>query len=144
MLEGDPKESMRDSDLKEEIVNDKGKSPDKKRNKICLIVSLVSCGVAIGAVIAIIIILLKDDSENQLNFLTWEEAHKKAKEKIKDFTVDEKLSLLYGIQNMQKTRENGCVGSIEPIQDKFGGICLQDGPAGVRFSTKYTKLASGN
>jgi hypothetical protein len=61
MLEGDPKESMRDSDLKEEIVNDKGKSPDKKRNKICLIVSLVSCAVAIGAVIAIIVILLKDD-----------------------------------------------------------------------------------
>ena len=143
MLEGDPKESMRDSDLKEEIVNDKGKSPDKKRNKICLIVSLVSCAVAIGAVIAIIIILLKDDSENQLNFLTWEEAHKKAKEKIKDFTVDEKLSLLYGIQNMQKTRENGCVGSIEPIQDKFGGICLQDGPAGVRFSLSTQSWQAG-
>ena len=143
MLEGDPKESMRDSDLKEEIVNDKGKSPDKKRNKICLIVSLVSCAVAIGAVIAIIIILLKDDSENQLNFLTWEEAHKKAKEKIKDFTVDEKLSLLYGIQNMQKTRENGCVGSIEPIQDKFGGICLQDGPSGVRFSLSTQSWQAG-
>ena len=143
MLEGDPKESMRDSDLKEEIVNDKGKSPDKKRNKICLIVSLVSCAVAIGAVIAIIVILLKDDSENQLNFLTWEEAHKKAKEKIKDFTVDEKLSLLYGIQNMQKTRENGCVGSIEPIQDKFGGICLQDGPAGVRFSLSTQSWQAG-
>ena len=143
MLEGDAKESMRDSDLKEEIVNDKGKSPDKKRNKICLIVSLVSCSLAIGAVIAIIIILLKDDSENQLNFLTWEEAHKKAKEKIKDFTVDEKLSLLYGIQNMQKTRENGCVGSIEPIQDKFGGICLQDGPAGVRFSLSTQSWQAG-
>ena len=143
MLEGDPKESMRDSDLKEEIVNDKGKSPDKKRNKICLIVSLVSCAVAIGAVITIIVILLKDDSENQLNFLTWEEAHKKAKEKIKDFTVDEKLSLLYGIQNMQKTRENGCVGSIEPIQDKFGGICLQDGPAGVRFSLSTQSWQAG-
>ena len=143
MLEGDPKESMRDSDLKEEIVNDKGKSPDKKRNKICLIVSLVSCAVAIGAVIAIIVILLKDDSENQLNFLTWEEAHKKAKEKIKDFTVDEKLSLLYGIQNMQKTRENGCVGSIEPIQDKFGGICLQDGPSGVRFSLSTQSWQAG-
>ena len=143
MLEGDPKESMRDSDLKEEIVNDKGKSPDKKRNKICLIVSLASCAVAIGAVIAIIIILLKDDSENQLNFLTWEEAHKKAKEKIKDFTIDEKLSLLYGIQNMQKTRENGCVGSIEPIQDKFGGICLQDGPAGVRFSLSTQSWQAG-
>ena len=143
MLEGDPKESMRDSDLKEEIVNDKGKSPDKKKNKICLIVSLVSCSLAIGAVIAIIIILLKDDSENQLNFLTWEEAHKKAKEKIKDFTVDEKLSLLYGIQNMQKTRENGCVGSIEPIQDKFGGICLQDGPAGVRFSLSTQSWQAG-
>ena len=55
---------------------------------------------------------------------------------MKLFSIDEKLSILFGIQNMQKKPEDkGCVGAIEPIKEKFGGICLQDGPAGVRFST---------
>ena len=138
MLDGDPKQSLADNDIKEEL-NNQNKTVDKKPNKKCLIISIVCCVLGAGAIIAIILVLLKkdsgDDSDKDLKFLTWEEAHIKAKEKIKDFTIDEKLSLLYGIQNMQKTKENGCVGSIEPIPNKFGGICLQDGPAGVRFST---------
>ena len=133
MLEGDKQQSLADKDLKEELNNNN--QSNKKPNKKCLIISIISCAVGVGAIIALIIVLLKKDKEKKLNFLTWEEAHKKAKEKIKEFTIEEKLSLLFGIQNMQKTKENGCVGSIEPIPNKFGGICLQDGPAGVRFST---------
>ena len=134
MLEGDKQQSLADKDLKEELNNNN--QSNKKPNKKCLIISIISCAVGFGAIIALIIVLLKkDDKEKKLNFLTWEEAHKKAKDKIKEFTIEEKLSLLFGIQNMQKTKENGCVGSIEPIPNKFGGICLQDGPAGVRFST---------
>ena len=134
MLEGDKQQSLADKDLKEELNNNN--QSNKKPNKKCLIISVISCAVGVGAIIALIIVLLKkDDKEKKLNFLTWEEAHKKAKDKIKEFTIEEKLSLLFGIQNMQKTKENGCVGSIEPIPNKFGGICLQDGPAGVRFST---------
>ena len=134
MLEGDKQQSLADKDLKEELNNNN--QSNKKPNKKCLIISIISCAVGVGAIIALIIVLLKkDDKEKKLNFLTWEEAHKKANEKIKEFTIEEKLSLLFGIQNMQKTKENGCVGSIEPIPNKFGGICLQDGPAGVRFST---------
>ena len=134
MLEGDKQQSLADKDLKEELNNNN--QSNKKPNKKCLIISIISCAVGVGAIIALIIVLLKkDDKEKKLNFLTWEEAHKKAKDKIKEFTIEEKLSLLFGIQNMQKTKENGCVGSIEPIPNKFGGICLQDGPAGVRFST---------
>ena len=134
MLEGDKQQSLADKDLKEELNNNN--QSNKKPNKKCLIISIISCAVGVGAIIALIIVLLKkDDKEKKLNFLTWEEAHKKAKDKIKEFTIEEKLSLLFGIQNMQKTKENGCVGSIESIPNKFGGICLQDGPAGVRFST---------
>ena len=133
MLEGDKQQSLADKDLKEELNNNN--QSNKKPNKKCLIISIICCAVGVGAIIALIIVLLKKDKEKKLNFLTWEEAHKKAKEKIKEFTIEEKLSLLFGIQNMQKTKENGCVGSIEPIPNKFGGICLQDGPAGVRFST---------
>ena len=133
MLEGDKQQSLADKDLKEELNNNN--QSNKKPNKKCLIISIISCAVGVGAIIALIIVLLKKDKEKKLNFLTWEEAHKKAKDKIKEFTIEEKLSLLFGIQNMQKTKENGCVGSLEPIPNKFSGICLQDGPAGVRFST---------
>ena len=35
----------------------------------------------------------------------------------------------------RKTEDGGCVANIDPIEGKYGGICLQDGPAGVRFST---------
>ena len=134
MLEGDKQQSLADNDIKEEINNKD--SANKKSNKKCLIISIICCAVGVGAIIAVVIVLLKKkEPEKNLKFLTWEEAHKKANEKMKEFTIEEKLSLLYGIQNMQKTKENGCVGSIEPIPNKFGGICLQDGPAGVRFST---------
>ena len=84
------------------------------------------------------------DQPDELEFLTWEEAHKRAKEKLQEFNVTEKLSMLYGIQNMQKpTREGGCVGAIEPIEGKFGGICIQDGPAGVRFSESTQSWQAG-
>ena len=96
---------------------------------------IVIAGVVFG------IYLLKKDSDSEeakskLNFTTWAEAHEKAKEKVKEFTTEEKLSLLFGTQNMvRKSEDTDCVGAIDPIKDKFGGICLQDGPAGVRFST---------
>ena len=55
---------------------------------------------------------------------------------MKEFKTEEKLSLLYGTQNMQKKAdEGGYVGMIDPINKKFGGICLQDGPSRVGFST---------
>ena len=39
--------------------------------------------------------------------------------------------LLYSYENLQGT----CVGSIQPNKDRnFPGLCLQDGPAGVRLA----------
>ena len=40
----------------------------------------------------------------ELNFLSWEEAHKLAQNKLRNFTLEEKLSLLYGTKN----NECGC------------------------------------
>ncbi|ORX56510.1 putative cellulase [Piromyces finnis] len=62
--------------------------------------------------------------------MTWEEADAKAREWVADLTNEEKIALTTGRENMQGV----CVGSIDPIERKgFKGICLQDGPAGVRF-----------
>ena len=140
MLEGDAKKSLVDNDIKEEIEGTKNKFIP---NKFHIILAIIGFGIGVTAIVILVIVLYQEDSdsssneeeEKSINFLTWEEAHKKAKEKLKDFTNEEKFNLLFGTENMQrKTEDRGCVGSIDPIENKFGGICLQDGPAGVRFS----------
>ena len=141
MLEGDAQKSLVDNDIKEEIEETKKKFIP---NKLHIILAIIGFGIGVTAIVILVIVLYQEDSdsssnekeeEKSLNFLTWEEAHKKAKEKLKDFTNEEKFNLLFGTENMQrKTEDRGCVGSIDPIENKFGGICLQDGPAGVRFS----------
>jgi len=63
--------------------------------------------------------------------ITWEEADAKAREWCSDLTNEEKIALITGRENMTGV----CVGSIDPIERKgFKGLCLQDGPAGVRFA----------
>jgi len=62
--------------------------------------------------------------------MTWEEADAKAKEWCSDLTNEEKIAIVTGRENMTGV----CVGSIDPIERKdFAGLCLQDGPAGVRL-----------
>ncbi|MBR3674511.1 MAG: glycoside hydrolase family 3 C-terminal domain-containing protein, partial [Clostridia bacterium] len=61
----------------------------------------------------------------------WVDLYKKADNFLKDFTLDDKVMLLYSYENLQ----GKCVGSIEPNKDRnFPGLCLQDGPAGVRLA----------
>ena len=121
-----------ENDIKEEIK----KSPNKTRIILFVTIGAVISGIIVVLVIYFIRNSLEEESKKELKFISWEEAHQKAEEKMKLFSIDEKLSILFGIQNMQKKPEDkGCVGAIEPIKEKFGGICLQDGPAGVRFST---------
>ena len=144
MLEGDAKNSLVDTDIKEEV---KGNPKTK-----WIIISVICGAVVIAGIVVLVVFLLQDDDtkenddsgEKKLKFLTWAEAHEKAKAKVKEFTVEEKLNLIFGTQNMQKKTENGgCVGAIDPIGGKFGGICLQDGPAGVRFSTSTQSWQAG-
>ena len=54
-----------------------------------------------------------------------------------------KINLLFGVDNlvnMWNSTQNICVGMIEPNKkiQNFRGICLQDGPAGVRTSANTT------
>ena len=63
--------------------------------------------------------------------MSWEEADKKARKWCEDLTNEEKIAIVTGRENMTGV----CVGSIDPIERKgFKGLCLQDGPAGVRFA----------
>ena len=104
-------------------------------------ISFFICSIIIIVFIALITIFKKKRKyENKYpNFITWDKAYEKASQKLKEFSTKEKLSLLYGTQNLAlKTSEGGCVGAIDPIKDKFGGLCLQDGPAGVRFTPNTT------
>ena len=90
------------------------------------LIPIIIAAVVIIVVIVVLCVVLIDDDD-----ITWEEAYKKAKKFLKDFTLDEKIMLLYSTENLM----GKCVGSIDPNKErKFPGICLQDGPAGVRFA----------
>ena len=113
----------------------------KNRNNKLIAISFFICSIIIIVFILFITIFKKKRKyENKYpNFITWDKAYEKASQKLKEFSTKEKLSLLYGTQNLAlKTSEGGCVGAIDPIKDKFGGLCLQDGPAGVRFTPNTT------
>ena len=146
MEEGETKFALvEDKDIKKELGDDE---ISKKRR--CRIIIIVCTIVIIIAVALVLYFVLRDksdsesDSNKELKFLTWEEAQKKAKEKIKEFTTEEKFNLLFGTDNMKTpAQEGGCVGKIDPIEGKFGGICLQDGPAGVRYSTATQSWQAG-
>ena len=150
MEEGETKFALvEDKDIKKELGDDE---ISKKRR--CRIIIIVCTIVIIIAVALILYFVLRDSNsekekdpdpgKKELKFLTWEEAQKKAKEKIKEFTTEEKFNLLFGTDNMKTpAQEGGCVGQIDPIEGKFGGICLQDGPAGVRYSTATQSWQAG-
>ncbi|KAJ3513820.1 hypothetical protein NLJ89_g2737 [Agrocybe chaxingu] len=73
----------------------------------------------------------------------WTAAWQKAKEKIADFTLEEKVSVATGTL-WQRGR---CVGNIAPVEPVDGrgwkGLCLQDGPLGVRPGDYITGFPTG-
>ncbi|KAJ7475177.1 glycoside hydrolase family 3 protein [Mycena galericulata] len=77
------------------------------------------------------------------NFIqAWAGAYQEAKNKIANFTLDEKASLSTGVGWM-----NGrCVGNIAPIGEngtKWPGLCLEDSPLGIRFADFVTAFPTG-
>ena len=105
-----------------------------------LIPIIAGAVVVIVVVVVLCVVLIKDDdsSSSESSYSAsnmderWIELYKKADEFLKDFTLDEKVLLLYSTENL----EGACVGSIDANKDRnFPGLCLQDGPAGVRRST---------
>ena len=84
---------------------------------------------------------IKGDDNNH----SWESSYRKANSFINKLNRTERVNLLFGTQNMkmetllfeESELPHLCVGQIDPFKnDKidFKGMCLQDGPAGVRFA----------
>ena len=135
------------------------KNPDNKeesssssclKNPKILITIIAGAVVVIVVVVVLAVVLTKDDdssssvvdndSDDDIDISNigddrWVEAYNKAKNFLKSFSYEEKYLLLYGDYNVSKK----CVGGISPIPERgFPGICLQDGPAGVRPSDYAT------
>ena len=75
----------------------------------------------------------------------WDESYKKADQFISKLNSTERVNLLFGTENMimetllweDSMRGHKCVGQIDAFSNSdvnFKGMCLQDGPAGVRFA----------
>lgn len=65
----------------------------------------------------------------------WSTSEDMAVEFVANLTLDEKIGLVTGSQNSF----GPCIGYIEPIERVgFKGLCLQDGPAGVRSASPST------
>ena len=67
----------------------------------------------------------------------WDESYAKAEKFVSQLSFDEKTLLMIGTDNMRSVNNGGCVGQIDPIKNgkvDFKGMCIQDGPAGVRYA----------
>ena len=109
--------------------------------------SLVGILLILIFISTILLIVLDKDlptEESKVNNNNWEDSLKKGEEFVSKLTRTEKVGLLYGTENMRflflqnETEKKGlCVGQIDAFKNKkvnFKGMCLQDGPAGVRFA----------
>ena len=77
--------------------------------------------------------------------VSWEQAFNNSKQFISKLNLTERVNLLFGTENMKmetllitdEERPYKCVGQIDPFKNAeidFKGMCLQDGPAGIRFA----------
>ena len=65
----------------------------------------------------------------------WDASYEKAKKLVSNLSFDDKITVMLGSDNMRNINNGGCVGTIAPISKiNFKGMCLQDGPAGVRYA----------
>ena len=136
----------------EEPILDEG----KKRRKTKYIVYIISILIVLIIIIFITLFIFtrnskKEDESNSeedniKKYDNWTNSYKKADEFISKLNLTEKIYLLYGTENMgfykspyidKKEFYHLCEGRIDPLKNdkiNFKGICLQDGPAGIRFS----------
>ena len=116
-------------------------SPQPKSKLKIIIIIII--GVVVVAVVLAVVLSLTLKKKKKLN---WDEAYKKAEKFISKLSLTERINLLFGTENMKmetllmedpKEIQYLCVGQIDPFKNKkvdFKGMCLQDGPAGVRFA----------
>ena len=97
--------------------------------------------------VILLIVLDKDLPENTRKMgNNWDDSYKKAIDFVSKLNRTEKVGILFGTENMRfldaTKRDDSelkklCVGQIDAFKNdkvKFNGMCLQDGPAGVRFA----------
>ena len=104
-------------------------------SKGVLIAIIVAAIVVVVVVVVVLVVTLKDD-----DFLSWEKAYEKAEEHLKDYTIEEKSKLCYNSPMSMAP----CGGCIAPNTDRgFPGMCLNDGPTGVRPSLSTQSWQAG-
>ena len=110
-----------------------GKTESQKGINVKLIIIIFAILIVAVAVIILLYFLLSGSSSNEENDPVWGKSYKEAKEFVSKLTLQEKLSLLYGTENLGG--RDKCVGQLDSFSNgkvTFPGMCLQDGPAGVR------------
>ena len=127
---------------------------ENKKKLIKNIIYIIAITIIYSAIVIIIISLStndrNDEEKNDKEIETietkdsWDISYKKAEEFINKLNLTEQINLLFGTQNMKgklvkNETEKGflCNGQIDPFKNEkidFKGMCLQDGPAGVRFA----------
>lgn len=70
----------------------------------------------------------------------WQQAHQKAQNQIANYTLEELVTIVTGIDALSLTGR--CVGNIASIND-WPGLCLNDGPLGVRLADFITAFPPG-
>jgi len=136
------KESDKDKD--DVLLEDPKGGSEKKPSKIKYFLLL---GISLVAVIIFFAILLSTMKTNEVkkDGNDWKDSYRKAEQFVSKLNRTEKLGLLYGTENMkflypqyvtEEERDKHCVGEIDKFKNdkvEFKGMCLQDGPAGIRF-----------
>jgi hypothetical protein len=149
--EDDNNENHNVQQLEIEVKNDKNKDEENSK-KIKYIIFIMGITLIIAALIIILIVCFARKNEEEEEMNSWDISYQKAEEFINKLNLTEKVNLLFGTQNMkgssniiedESEKQYLCAGQIDPFENpkvKFKGMCLQDGPAGVR-SAKGTSIS---
>ena len=118
-------------------------NPATPRTKIIIII-IVGVVVLAAALCIILVFTLREEKGKEKDL--WNKAYDKAENFISKLNLTERVNLLFGTQNMKMETlliedeaelQYLCVGQIDPFNNRkvdFKGMCLQDGPSGVRFA----------
>jgi len=138
------KETEDDKEKDEVLLEDPGKGSEETPSKVKYFFILGICLLAVIIFFGILLSTMKTE-EIKKDGNEWRDSYRKAEQFVSKLNRTEKVGLLYGTENMrfkflqnvtEKEKEKLCVGNIDKFKnDKvdFKGMCLQDGPAGIRF-----------
>jgi beta-glucosidase len=146
--EQDDNVKLEDPLMKEE---EEEEEEEEKSNSCCkcvccfLFLLLLIAAIGVGVYFLYVIYLKKPKQDDKT--AKWEESYRKAKEFVSKLNRTEKVNILFGTENMRflnrsmvnttSELDQLCVGQIDAFKNdkvSFKGMCLQDGPAGVRFT----------